>query len=192
MAWISRNRVLFLHRRPLHHRCCIQVFFDLITYENINSKKINSITVNAATGILVAIAIPVPLHEQSVFVSYNFEGNYNMPNVAPDSFPGPIDRWTIQNNTPFPIIYGDPEPGGEGTADDVVARKLDGTSSNTTAGASTNEGTTDDARKLGEISSNKTAKASTEKHKVERRSSSDREIFTRRGAYQLIESRLDS
>lgn len=52
--------------------------------------------VNAATGILVAIAIPVPLEEQNVFVSYNFEANYNMPNVAPDSFPGKIDRWTVK------------------------------------------------------------------------------------------------
>lgn len=51
--------------------------------------------VNAATGILVAIAIPVPLPSQSVFVSYNFEANYNMPNAAPDSFPGKIDRWTV-------------------------------------------------------------------------------------------------
>lgn len=51
--------------------------------------------VNAATGILVAIAVPVPLEDQNVFVSYNFEGNYNMPNVAPDSFPGKIDRWTV-------------------------------------------------------------------------------------------------
>jgi hypothetical protein len=53
--------------------------------------------VNAATGILVAIAVPVPLPDQNVFVSYNFEGNYNMPNVAPDSFPGKIDRWTVKN-----------------------------------------------------------------------------------------------
>lgn len=51
--------------------------------------------VNAATGILVAIAVPVPLPDQNVFVSYNFEGNYNMPNVPADSFPGKIDRWTV-------------------------------------------------------------------------------------------------
>lgn len=48
--------------------------------------------VNAATGILVAIAIPVPLPDQSVFVSYNFEANYNMPNIPSDSFPGPLIR----------------------------------------------------------------------------------------------------
>lgn len=48
--------------------------------------------VNAATGILVAIAIPVPLPDQSVFVSYNFEANYNMPNIPADSIPGPLIR----------------------------------------------------------------------------------------------------
>lgn len=48
--------------------------------------------VNAATGILVAIAIPVPLPDQSVFVSYNFEANYNMPNIPADAISGPLQR----------------------------------------------------------------------------------------------------
>jgi hypothetical protein len=48
--------------------------------------------VNAATGILVAIAIPVPSDNLNVFVSYNFEANYNMPNLAQDSVPGPLVR----------------------------------------------------------------------------------------------------
>ena len=47
--------------------------------------------VNAATGILVAIAVPVTgLPDQNVFVSYNFEGNYNMPNIPADSVPGKL------------------------------------------------------------------------------------------------------
>lgn len=48
--------------------------------------------VNAATGILVAIAVPVLLPDHNVFVSYNFEANYNMPNVPADSVPGPLVR----------------------------------------------------------------------------------------------------
>lgn len=52
--------------------------------------------VNAATGILVAIAIPVPTDNLNVFVSYNFEGNYNMPNLAQDSVPGPLVRVRIE------------------------------------------------------------------------------------------------
>lgn len=48
--------------------------------------------VNAATGILVAIAVPVAVPDLNVFVSYNFEANYNMPNIAADSIPGPLVR----------------------------------------------------------------------------------------------------
>lgn len=126
--------------------------------------------VNAATGILVAIAIPIPLHEQSVFVSYNFEANYNMPNVAPDSFPGKINRWTHQDPNPFPQLYGDPASGGEATVDDIIARKLES-----------------DSTKL-----NVTANDSIDEHALVKRSSVEREIFTRRGAYHVIESRLNS
>lgn len=47
--------------------------------------------INAATGILVAIAVPITdLPYQNVFVSYNFESNYNMPNIPADDFPGLI------------------------------------------------------------------------------------------------------
>ena len=62
--------------------------------------------VNAATGILVAIAIPLSLPNRNVFVSYNFEANYNMPNVPSDSFPGPIKRipgLVVPNNNVDPL-----------------------------------------------------------------------------------------
>ena len=36
---------------------------------------------NAATGVLVAIAIPLHDSDRNVFVSYNFEANYNMANI---------------------------------------------------------------------------------------------------------------
>lgn len=45
--------------------------------------------INAATGILVAIAVPITdLPYQNVFVSYNFESNYNMANIPADDIPG--------------------------------------------------------------------------------------------------------
>lgn len=40
---------------------------------------------NACSGILVAIALPLSLPGRNVFLSYNFEGNYNMPNQPGDS-----------------------------------------------------------------------------------------------------------
>lgn len=47
---------------------------------------------NACSGILVAIAVPLVDIDHNVFVSYNFEANYNMPNVPSDSIPGPLKR----------------------------------------------------------------------------------------------------
>lgn len=40
---------------------------------------------NACSGILVAIAIPLGLPGRNAFLSYNFEGNYNMPNQPGES-----------------------------------------------------------------------------------------------------------
>ncbi|GAB0088582.1 hypothetical protein DMENIID0001_030390 [Sergentomyia squamirostris] len=50
---------------------------------------------NSATGVLVALAIPLIIPHRNVFVSYNFEANYNMPTVASDLIPGPLDRLEI-------------------------------------------------------------------------------------------------
>ncbi|XP_059621823.1 uncharacterized protein LOC132265261 [Phlebotomus argentipes] len=47
---------------------------------------------NSATGILVAISVPLILPQRNVFVSYNFEANYNMPTTAADVIPGPLKR----------------------------------------------------------------------------------------------------
>lgn len=38
------------------------------------------------------MAIPLGLEHRNVFVSYNFEANYNMPTSAPDLVPGPLTR----------------------------------------------------------------------------------------------------
>lgn len=46
----------------------------------------------AATGILVALAVPVDLADRSVFVSYNFEMNYGMPTTPGQALIGPLDR----------------------------------------------------------------------------------------------------
>lgn len=40
----------------------------------------------------MAMAIPLGLENRNVFVSYNFEANYNMPTSAPDLVPGPLKR----------------------------------------------------------------------------------------------------
>ncbi|KAG4071329.1 hypothetical protein HA402_004033 [Bradysia odoriphaga] len=58
---------------------------------------------SSTVGILLAIAVPLGLPDQEVFLSYNFEANYNSP-AAPDyanlGLAGLIDR------------YGYPDDGG--------------------------------------------------------------------------------
>lgn len=45
--------------------------------------------------VLFAIAIPLTdLTGQSVFMSYNYQANYNMPTAAADVVPGPYIRFT--------------------------------------------------------------------------------------------------
>uniref|UniRef100_A0A336MZT0 CSON007691 protein n=1 Tax=Culicoides sonorensis TaxID=179676 RepID=A0A336MZT0_CULSO len=41
-------------------------------------------------GILLAIAVPLDLPRYNVFVSYNFEANYNVPTTAADITKGPL------------------------------------------------------------------------------------------------------
>lgn len=41
--------------------------------------------------ILAAIAVPLD-DRKDVFLSYNFEANYNSPYLASDFIPGPLDR----------------------------------------------------------------------------------------------------
>lgn len=51
--------------------------------------------INANISILFQIlaAIAVPLNDRKdVFLSYNFEANYNSPFTATDFVPGPLDR----------------------------------------------------------------------------------------------------
>ncbi|XP_055609710.1 uncharacterized protein LOC129756739 [Uranotaenia lowii] len=49
-------------------------------------------TFNSATGILVALSIPLIVPDRNIFMSYNFEMNYNMPTTATDYSQGPLKR----------------------------------------------------------------------------------------------------
>lgn len=126
--------------------------------------------VNAATGILVAIAIPVTgLAGQNVFVSYNFEANYNMANIPSDAFPGPIKRFPGLKAT-YPAV----DSAADADYSEVIARKI--------------------GEELEfEDETTEIVVESEELHKVVTRSvTDDSMVFTRRGVYQLIESRLDA
>ncbi|XP_062558570.1 uncharacterized protein LOC134223438 [Armigeres subalbatus] len=58
-------------------------------------------TFNSATGILVAISVPLTIPERNIFVSYNFEMNYNMPTDSTDYTQGVLKRLESPDlNTP--------------------------------------------------------------------------------------------
>lgn len=80
---------------------------------------------NACSGILVAIAVPLNLKNRNVFVSYNFEANYNMPNQPGDSFPGVINR--------FPGLVNKPSEGFLGAEGSVLSRGFDESDGNDTS-----------------------------------------------------------
>lgn len=41
---------------------------------------------------MFAIAVPLKIPNRNIFMSYNFEANYNMPTSSSDIVPGPLDR----------------------------------------------------------------------------------------------------
>lgn len=142
-------------------------------------------SLNAATGILVAIAVPVHgLDGQNVFVSYNFEANYNMPNIPSDSVPGPIKRLklgsTYQNTDPLP----------DATVDDIVARNF---------GEKNESFAIEDPVKSSKISSSDGLKNnSTVVNERSMREINDdgnildKMVLTRKGVYLVLESRISA
>lgn len=49
-------------------------------------------TFNSATGVLCALSIPLIVPGRNIFVSYNFEMNYNMPTDSTDYTQGVLKR----------------------------------------------------------------------------------------------------
>lgn len=87
---------MWLHRRKIT-KCLILIY--LLSYVDIGQcekslrrQKRLAYPTNSCTGILVAVAIPLGLENRNVFVSWNFEGNYNMPTTAHQIIPGPLTR----------------------------------------------------------------------------------------------------
>ncbi|XP_055642058.1 uncharacterized protein LOC129778904 [Toxorhynchites rutilus septentrionalis] len=59
---------------------------------SLHRKKRIVFTYNSATGILCALSIPLIIPDRNIFVSYNFEMNYNMPTTAQDFTQGALQR----------------------------------------------------------------------------------------------------
>lgn len=131
---------------------------------------------NACSGILVAIAVPLTgLPGRNVFLSYNFEANYNMPNQASDSMPGEINR--------FPGL--NPQPAETSLPDNEFAQRSFEKLRQISNGTKTSENTT------AAIETTATVLNATESSSA-RYSIDDSLIISRTSVYRLLESRINS
>ncbi|XP_070507687.1 uncharacterized protein [Chironomus tepperi] len=132
---------------------------------------------NAATGILVAVAVPLHDIDRNVFMSYNFEANYNLANVPADSFPGPpFVRWKLGST------YDDMSvnPTGDAAVDDSVARTLSKGNTTIVDEEVIEVTTTEESSHVDDVETNE----------IEKRSIMDRVVLSRKGVYRVLESRI--
>lgn len=116
--------------------------------------------------------MPLNLPGRSVFVSYNFEANYNMPNQPAEGYPGPIIRFPglIPQNTAV-------NPNADRNPDDVVlGRDLE---KNVEVESVTEMTEADES-------------SFTTDAPIQEREADESIILTRKGVYRLLESRLDT
>lgn len=55
--------------------------------------------------IFGALAVPLELPHRNVFISYNFEANYNLPYIAENIIPGPLEKFEGWYNGLFDKDY---------------------------------------------------------------------------------------
>ncbi|XP_052890064.1 uncharacterized protein LOC128298354 [Anopheles moucheti] len=66
-------------------------FADIIS-EHGRAKRTLVYTFNSCSGILIALSIPLVITGRNVFMSYNFEANYNMPTESTDFTQGILKK----------------------------------------------------------------------------------------------------
>lgn len=113
-AWAVKLTVFSLILSKVHSSAVMNVLDKKVVHRGIQKRglfyPVLLYPYNACSGILVAIAIPLNgLPGRNVFLSYNFEANYNMPNQASESMPGEINRFPGLNPQPAPPSLPDNE-----------------------------------------------------------------------------------
>uniref|UniRef100_A0A182VXL8 Uncharacterized protein n=1 Tax=Anopheles minimus TaxID=112268 RepID=A0A182VXL8_9DIPT len=63
-----------------------------ITSEHGRSKRTLVYTFNSCSGVLIALSIPLLITGRNIFMSYNFEANYNMPTDSTDFTQGILKK----------------------------------------------------------------------------------------------------
>uniref|UniRef100_A0AAG5CU71 Uncharacterized protein n=1 Tax=Anopheles atroparvus TaxID=41427 RepID=A0AAG5CU71_ANOAO len=62
------------------------------SHDHTRSKRSLVYTFNSCSGILIAMSIPLLITGRNIFVSYNFEANYNMPTDSTDFTQGILKK----------------------------------------------------------------------------------------------------
>uniref|UniRef100_A0A182UKJ9 Uncharacterized protein n=1 Tax=Anopheles melas TaxID=34690 RepID=A0A182UKJ9_9DIPT len=96
---------LWPHRKPLAlwalvmlWVCCIQAnrnesaTSEIISTGHGRSKRTLVYTFNSCSGVLFALSIPLVITGRNIFMSYNFEANYNMPTDSTDFTQGILKK----------------------------------------------------------------------------------------------------
>uniref|UniRef100_A0A182K734 Uncharacterized protein n=1 Tax=Anopheles christyi TaxID=43041 RepID=A0A182K734_9DIPT len=91
-----------IYRRPL-----IVCSLDAVSAELARHKRTLVFTSDSATGILIALSVPLLIPDRNIFLAYNFEANYGMPGKASDFTQGALKR--VDNDQ---IEPGEGEEGG--------------------------------------------------------------------------------
>ncbi|CAG9808934.1 unnamed protein product [Chironomus riparius] len=131
---------------------------------------------NAATGILVAVAVPLHDIDRNVFLAYNFEANYNLANVPSDSFPGPpFKRWKLGSTYEDMSV----DPSADTAIDDSFARSLNKGNETVMDEEVT---TTEESNSIDDVEANE----------ITKRSLLDRVVLSRKGVYRVLESRISA
>lgn len=181
-GWAVKLTVFSLILSKVHSSAVVNVQDKKVIHRGIHKRglfyPVLLYPYNACSGILVAIAIPLTgLPGRNVFLSYNFEANYNMPNQASESMPGEINR--------FPGL--NPQPAAPSFPDDEFAqRSFEKLSLMPNGGTGVAENTT----LVVETTSSKITE-STEAN-IESNLIDNSLVISRASVYRLLESRLNS
>lgn len=180
-GWALKLTVFSLILSKVHSSAVMNVLDKKVIHRGIHKRglfyPVLLYPYNACSGILVAIAVPLKgLPGRNVFLSYNFEANYNMPNQASDSMPGEINR--------FPGLNPQTEP--PSFPDNEFAQRSFEKLKVLPNGTEISENTTSSAENI----SYKVVE-STEAN-LESRLVDDSLIISRKSVYRLLETRLNS
>uniref|UniRef100_A0A182SG52 Uncharacterized protein n=1 Tax=Anopheles maculatus TaxID=74869 RepID=A0A182SG52_9DIPT len=77
-------------------------------------------TSDSATGILIALSVPLLIPDRNIFLAYNFEANYGMPGKASDFTQGVLKKVDNDQIEPEPADEAESERGRRTVRDSMT------------------------------------------------------------------------